>query len=108
MEKDYKRDVNALKGGIGCDIVTATGTFNARKGAIYGLQSNADSSRLTGITEVRTNLGVATDKVSLTGGSGRSYLNAKDINNGKWVIFDYPVSAIIVGAGSFYVYYQEI
>ena len=108
MEKEFQKDVNALKGGIGCDLVTVTGTFNARKGAIYGVQSNAASSRLTGIVEIRSNLGTSADKVTLTGGSGRTYLNGKDINDGKWVIFDYPISSIVVGAGSFWVYYQEI
>ena len=115
MEKEEFQSVQALKGGIGCDLVTGTGLFKARLGAIYGVQSNANSSRIGLIREIIKNAGAASDTRDLTGASGRSYISTNttatggnSIDNGKWVIFDNPVSHIQPIAGSFWVFYQNI
>lgn len=107
MEKSEFLALQAIRGGIGCDLVSGTGNFKARLGAIYGIQSNDPSSRISQITEIISNLGTADDSIDLTG-AHRSYLGAVDINDGKWIIFDNPVSHIKPSAGSFWVYYQNI
>jgi hypothetical protein len=107
MERDEFLALQALRGGIGCDLVSGTANFKARLGTIYGVQSNADGSRLSQITEVVSNLGTAADSKDLTG-AHRSYLGAVDVNDGKWVLFDNPVSHIKPSAGSFWVYYQKL
>lgn len=117
MESNEFRVLQGLLGGIGCDLVTGTGTFSARKGKIYAAISNADGSEIDLITEVRSNLGTSVDEVTLTAASGRSYISGPDttaasggksIDNNKYVIFDNPVTEIRLSAGSFWVFYQDV
>jgi hypothetical protein len=106
MDREEFAKLSGILGGVGCDLIDSTGTFNARLGKIYGVQSNADASRLSGDTEVIKNEG-ASDTKSYTG-AHRSYFNSKDINDGKWVIFDNPATSITITAGSFWVYYTNL
>jgi hypothetical protein len=43
--------LNRLAGGFGCDLVTGTAEFTARKGRIWKLVSNAADSRILNMTE---------------------------------------------------------
>ena len=117
METTEFKTLQGLLGGIGCDLVTGTGTFSSRKGKIYSAVSNADGSQIDLITEVRSNIGTSPDKVTLTAASGRSYISGpdttaasggKDIDNNKFIIFDNPITEIRLSAGSFWVFYQNI
>jgi len=99
-----EKSLEALKGGIGCDLVSGTGAFHARKGKIYCAVSNANESRIASIIEVVANAGAAADKVTVT---SRSYLGAVDFNDNKFILFDNPVETITLSAGSVWVYYQH-
>jgi hypothetical protein len=117
MNQNEFNALQILQGGIGCDLVTGTGTFKARLGKIKGVTSNADGSQIDQITEIRSNLGTSVDIVEVTGASGLSYISkddttaasgAVDINNNKWILFDNPVTHIKLRAGSFWVFYQNL
>jgi hypothetical protein len=104
MENQDSNNIDALKGGIGCDLVTGTGAFHARIGKIYCAVSNANASRILSIVEIRSNIGASVDKVTVT---SRSYLGAVDFNDNKFIIFDNPVETITLSAGSIWVFYQN-
>jgi hypothetical protein len=117
MEQNEFNALQILQGGIGCDLVTGTGSFKARKGKIRGVISNEDGSQIEMIREIRSNLGTSADIVDVTGASGLSYISKTDttaasggvdIDNSKWILFDNPVSHIQLRAGSFWVFYQNI
>lgn len=117
MEQNEFQALQILQGGIGCDLVTGTGPFKARKGKIRGASSNEDGTQIEMIVEVRSNIGTSADKVTLTGASGLSYLSKADttaasggvdIDNNKWIIFDNPVTDIQLRAGSLWVFYQNL
>lgn len=65
--------IQRMAGGLGCDLVTGTSEFAARKGRIYALVSNADGS---GIGDMTEELPISpanrrrVDKITLTGVNG--------------------------------------
>jgi hypothetical protein len=91
-------DLLKIAGGIGCDIVTGTSEFTARKGKIYALRARADNS---GITNVKEDQGLASP-VTVT---SRSYLGTNTLLKDELIIPDYPLTAFTPAAGSFIVYY---
>lgn len=64
---DTDKDINKIAGGLGCDIVTGTAEFTARKGRIYAIISNEDDTRLINTTE---------DALVVT---NRSYMSTKKV-----------------------------
>jgi hypothetical protein len=91
-------DIQKIAGGIGCDLVTGTGAFTARIGAIFAIVSNVDGTRIASVKELRSSS-------SIVAVSSRSYIGAVDINKNVVVIPDYPLTEITLSAGSAWVYY---
>jgi len=87
-----------LTGGIGCDLVTGTNAFAARKGYIAAVVVNEDS---TGITHVKEMLNGTATTVTV-----RSYLGTNTLKENKLIVFDFPVSEIKLAAGSVWVFYM--
>jgi len=69
------KEILKLAGGIGCDLVTGTSEFTARKGKIFSIIANEDDSRLLSIKEQRSDEVVIEVK-----GSGRSYMSVKRVD----------------------------
>jgi hypothetical protein len=63
-----------IAGGIGCDLVTGTSEFTARKGKIYAIISNEDDSRILSLKELEKK-GDAEKTVT-----GRSYMSVKRVD----------------------------
>lgn len=62
-----------MAGGLGCDLVTGTSEFTARKGRIYAMYANEDDSRILNVTEeypISVTNRVRVDKITLSGTSG--------------------------------------
>lgn len=97
-EKRLLQKIQAITGGIGCDLVTGTSEFKARKGRIYCAISNQNFSRIASYKEDRTPGGTPTTV------STSSYI-AADFNDNKFIMFDYPLTHITLSAGSIWVYY---
>jgi hypothetical protein len=117
MENFEFKALEMLRGGIGCDIVSGTGPFNARLGKIAGVSVREDNSGIASIVEIiksedlSTNVkSVSNNRISSgTGATGtRSYIGVDTLLAGEWIIFDNPVKQITPSAGSFIVYYQNI
>lgn len=98
--KETNRSLDKTTSSAGCDLVTGTDAFVARRGRIWAAVSNADGTRIASITEDVN--GVDTEITS------RSYIGAVDINLSTLVIFDAPVSSITLSAGSLWVYYIDV
>lgn len=86
-------------GGIGCDLVTGTNEFTARKGYIRAIVVATDLSGITNIKEMLN--GTETTITS------RSYLGTNTLGIGTFIVPDFPVKKITLSAGSVYVYYGE-
>lgn len=85
-------DLLKIAGGIGCDLVSGTSEFTARKGKIFAIIGNEDDSRILSIKERRSETVLETvvgtsrtylsvkrvDRITLTGTSG----TASVLNNG--------------------------
>lgn len=69
------KEILKLSGGIGCDLVTGTSEFTARKGKIYLIVSNETDSRILSIKEQRSEETVIEVK-----GSGRSCMSVKRVD----------------------------
>lgn len=90
--------LHKIAGGIGCDLVTGTSEFTARKGKIYAIISNEDASEIASMKYT-----CPERKVQITV-TGLSYQDVA-INNNKQVFPDFPLDSITLGAGSFWVFY---
>ena len=90
-------DLLKISGGIGCDIVTGTSAFTARKGRIFAIIPRADNSGITSIVEDRGG-----QLVTVT---SRSYLGTNTLYKGELITPDYPLTEFTPAAGSFDVYY---
>jgi hypothetical protein len=117
MENFEFKAIELLRGGIGCDIVSGTGAFNARIGKISGISIRQDNSGIASIVEVIKSKDPVSGVISsnehiITSGTGatgtRSYVGVNTLLAGEWIIFDNPVKRITPSAGSFIVYYQNI
>lgn len=95
--KESNKAFNKMIGSSGCDLVTGTDAFPARRGLIWAAISNADATRIASITEVDGGI----SKVI----TSRTYLGAVDFDKGALITFDAPVSSITLSAGSLWVYY---
>lgn len=95
-----------LLGGDGCDIVTANdGAFTARIGKIYAIIVREDSTTIESVTEdIEGVANVVTSKAWIGGESSDTLVSLKA---NDFLVPDYPLSAIEVGAGSVIVYYQR-
>lgn len=98
--RDSNKSLDKVTASSGCDLVTGTNPFPARRGKIWAAISNADATRIASITERINNVETAV--------TSRSYIGAVDINLDTLVIFDAPVSSITLSAGSLWVYYRSI
>lgn len=92
------KDINKIAGGLGCDIVTGTSEFTARRGYIFKIVARAANSGITSMVENQNGSPV-------TVSSGRSYLGTNTLLAGEVIIPDYPVTKFTPAAGSFIVYY---
>lgn len=114
MDKDGFLPMQLLAGGVGCDIVSGTGPFNARIGKITGVFVRANNSGIASVVEVvppgPDGIGAKNQIISSgTGATGtRSYIGTNTLLLGEWYVFDHPVKTITPSAGSFIVYYQHI
>jgi hypothetical protein len=95
-----------LIGGDGCDIVTAAdGAFTARVGRIYAIVVREDATTIESVTEdIEGVSNVVTSRGWVGGASSDAFVSliAQD-----FLVPDYPLSAIELGAGSVLVYYQK-
>ena len=115
MEPIELKAIEILRGGVGCDIVSGTGTFNARIGLIVGVSVRADNSGITSIVQVIKSKDVngawSSKNEIISSGSGatgtRTYVGADTLLVGEWILFDNPVKTIKLSAGSVIVYYQN-
>ena len=116
MESYEFKAIELLRGGIGCDIVSGTGAFNARIGKIAGFSVREDNSGIASIVQVIKSKdvnGVSSSKDEIissgTGATGtRSYVGTNTLIAGEWYILDNPAKQITPSAGSLIVYYQNI
>lgn len=117
MENFEFKALEVLRGGIGCDIVSGTGPFNARIGKIIGVSVRSDNSGIASMVEVIKSKDQVTGAYSSadhiissgTAATGtRSYVGTNTLLTGEWYLFDNPVKRITPSAGSFIVYYQNI
>ena len=90
-------EITKLTGGIGCDIVTGTSAFPARKGKIFAIVAREDNSGITSIKEDMSGRIVTV--------TSRSYLGTNTLYKGEMIVPDYPLTEITPAAGSFDVYY---
>ena len=98
MDKDI--DMNKIAGGLGCDIVTGTSEFTARRGRIYMIMPREDNSGITSIVEDQKG-------TEVTVATGRSYLGTNTLKATIDMITpDFPVKKLTPAAGSFIVYYS--
>ena len=97
MHKDT--DINKIAGGLGCDIVTGTSEFTARRGRIYAIIPRADNSGITSLVEDQ-------EGTDVTVTTGRSYLGTNTLLTTDQIIPDFPVKKFTPAAGSFMVYYS--
>ena len=98
--KESNRSLDKMTASSGCDLVTGTNPFPARKGKIWAAVSNIDATRISSITE-----GIGGTETAIT---SRSYIGAVNLNKDTLIIFDAPVSSITLSAGSLWVYYFNI
>lgn len=98
--KESNRSLDKMTASSGCDLVTGTNPFRARKGKIWAAVSNIDATRISSITE-----GIGGTEAAVT---SRSYIGAVDLGKDTLIIFDAPVSSITLSAGSLWVYYFSI
>lgn len=95
-----------LLGGDGCDIVTAAnGAFTARIGRIYAIMVREDSTTIESVTEDREGTPAVVTSKAWVGGESSDTLVS--LLASDFLVPDYPLSAIEVGAGSVIVYYQK-
>lgn len=111
MEQGDSKALRALHGGVGCDLVSGTGAFNARLGYITSIYVREDSSGIASMVEVVKTQGATgvADKLisSGTGATGtRSYVGTNTLKAGELYKPDHPVKRITPSAGTFIVYYQ--
>jgi hypothetical protein len=115
MESHEFKAIELLRGGVGCDIVSGTGAFNARIGLIAGVSVREDNSGIASIVQVIKSKDVdgqwsSKDEIisSGTGATGtRSYVGINTLKAGEWIILDNPAKTITPAVGSLMVYYQN-
>ena len=66
-----------MSGGLGCDIVSGTAEFTARRGRIYAIQSNESNSRILNWTEEVPVAGISPKTPVLV--ANRSFMSVKRI-----------------------------
>lgn len=71
------RSLKRIAGGIGCDFVSGTSEFTARKGRIYCIIPNEDNSRIENITEELPPASGQGKREQLV--TGRSYMSTKSV-----------------------------
>jgi hypothetical protein len=99
-------ELQKMLGGDGCDIVTAAnGAFTARIGRIYAIVVREDSTTIESVTEdIEGTDNVVTSRGWVGGESSDAYVSLKQFD---FIVPDYPLSSIEVGAGSVIVYYLK-
>ena len=94
-------DLQKIAGGIGCDVVTGTSAFQARKGKIYCIIPREANTGITSIKEAHSDNKIVTV-------TSRSYLGTNTLIQGEMIFPDYPATEITLAAGSVTVYYASL
>ena len=101
---DQDKLLSRISGGIGCDLVTGTNEFTARKGRIYAIIPNENDSKITNMTEELPLNAPSTVKTTVVVTSG-TYIGV-NLKENRLIIPDYPLTKFTPAAGTFWVYYN--
>lgn len=71
--------IQRMAGGLGCDLVTGTSEFTARRGRIYALISNEDGSAIYNMIEERPANAPSSAKTTSVV-TGRTYMSVKRVD----------------------------
>ena len=97
-------ELQKMLGGDGCDVVTAAdGASTARRGRIYAIVVREDSTTIESVTEdIEGSSNIVTSRGWVGGESSDTFVSLKAQD---FLVPDYHLSALEVGAGSVMVYY---